>query len=199
HGIAEYFTAVSGATSLPVVLYDVPARTGRRISPDTVLQLAAEVPNIVGLKDASGDVLGAARIVRDAPGGFELYSGDDALTLALLSVGAVGTICVESHWAGEEVADLVSAFAAGDVARARARNAELIASHIFQSSEQYPNPLPAKAMCRVLGLPAGQCRPPMGRSDAVLEDEARTVLGALGRPTGKVQAPLAAARGGSIG
>lgn len=180
-GLAAHFRAVAEATSLPVVLYDIPVRSGRRIDMATMLQLASSVHNIVGVKDATGDVGGAARLLSAAPAGFELYSGEDRLTLALLSVGAVGTISVESHWAGDELAQMVAAFAKGDVEGAQALNAVLVESHDFQSSDVYPNPLPAKAACRALGLAVGQCRLPMGPAPAELDVLAREVLGRLGR------------------
>lgn len=179
-GLRAHFRALSEATTLPLVLYDIPARTGRRIELDTMLALAAECHRVVAVKDASGDVGRAARLADQAPAGFELYSGDDRLTLALLSVGAVGTISVESHWAGDEVAHMVGAFAKGDVEGARAANACLVESHDFQSTDAYPNPLPAKAACRALGLAVGQCRLPLGPAPAELDEAARGVLARLG-------------------
>ena len=105
---------MAAATALPVVLYDIPVRAGRRIARDTMVQLARDVTNIVGVKDATGDPAGSARLVAEAPEGFELYSGDDALTLPLLALGAVGAVSVASHWAGEEIAAMVSAWFKGD-------------------------------------------------------------------------------------
>jgi 4-hydroxy-tetrahydrodipicolinate synthase len=179
-GISQHFRALAAATSLPVLLYDIPVRTGRRIAGDTILRLALEVPNIVGVKDAAGDVAGSARLIASAPEHFELYSGEDGLTLPLLAVGAVGVVSVASHWAGETMADMVAAFARGDVGAARARNAQLIESFEFESSEEFPNPLPAKAACRALGLRVGQCRPPMGPAPSALDERASAVLAHLG-------------------
>ncbi|HEX2064925.1 MAG TPA: 4-hydroxy-tetrahydrodipicolinate synthase, partial [Acidimicrobiales bacterium] len=99
-GIEAHFRAVAGATSLPVLLYDIPIRTGRKIAHDTILRLAREVPNVVGVKDAAGDVAGSARLVAEAPDGFDLYSGDDSLTLALAALGGAGVISVAAHWSG---------------------------------------------------------------------------------------------------
>ena len=180
-GIAAHFRAVAGSTALPVLLYDIPVRSGRRIDADTLLELARTVPNIVGVKDATGDLVRAAALVHDAPSGFCLYSGDDALTLPFLAVGAVGVVSVASHWAGLEMAELVACFTKGDVEGARAVNARLIASYRFETSDAYPNPLPAKAALRALGQPAGQCRLPMGAAPAELDALARTVLTDLGR------------------
>ncbi|MDE3087451.1 MAG: 4-hydroxy-tetrahydrodipicolinate synthase [Acidobacteriota bacterium] len=193
-GLAGHFRAVAEATSLPVLLYDIPVRSGRRIELPTMLELARSGGNIVGVKDASGDLDGAARLVAAAPGGFELYSGDDSLTLALLAVGAVGAVSVESHWAGEEVSHMLAAFAKGDVEGAQMANASLLESHRFQSTPAYPNPLPAKAACRALGLAVGQCRPPMGEAPAELDEMAGAVLAGLGRPV-----PVAGTVGGPGG
>lgn len=174
-GIEAHFRAVAGATALPVILYDIPVRTGRKISTEVILRLAREVPNIVAVKDAAGDPAESARLIAEAPEGFELYSGDDSLTLPLLAVGAVGVIGVATHWAAAEMAELVEAFTSGDVARATALNARLIESFDFETGDLTPNPLPAKAMLRALGQPAGQCRPPMGPAPDGLEARAREV------------------------
>ena len=182
-GIAAHFRAVAGSTGLPVILYDIPVRAGRRITAETMLGLAREVPNIVGVKDASGDLPGAAALVHEAPPGFCVYSGDDALTLPFMAVGAVGIVSVASNWAPSEMSEMVSSFAKGDVEGARLANARLLASFAFESSEAYPNPLPAKAALRALGLPSGQCRLPMGPAPAELDDLARRVLAGLGRST----------------
>jgi 4-hydroxy-tetrahydrodipicolinate synthase len=185
-GISAHFRAVAAATALPVLLYDIPVRAGRRIARETMVRLAREVTNIVGVKDATGDPVGSARLIAEAPEGFELYSGDDALTLALLALGAVGAVSVASHWAGEETNEMIAAWFKGDAEGARVTNARLLESYDFESSEEYPNPLPAKAACRVLGLPAGQCRLPLGAGPPELEERAHTVLANLGRDVNAV-------------
>jgi 4-hydroxy-tetrahydrodipicolinate synthase len=174
-GLFAHFSAVAGATDLPVVIYDIPSRTGRKVATATLLALAREVPNVVAVKDATADPPEAARLLAQAPGGFELYSGDDSYTLPLLAVGAVGVISVASHWAGEETAAMIGAFEKGDVAGARQQNEALLPSFAFETGDDTPNPLPTKAMMRVLGHRVGQCRPPMGPAPAGLEDEARRV------------------------
>jgi 4-hydroxy-tetrahydrodipicolinate synthase len=179
-GIAAHFEAVAGSSALPLLLYDIPVRAGRRIDRDTMCDLARRVPNIVGVKDAVGDVAGTAHLIAEAPGGFCVYSGDDVQTLPLLAVGAVGVISVAAHWAGRELGEVVEAFAKGDVDGARATNARLLESFDFESTEEFPNPLPAKAACRVMGLPAGQCRSPMGPAPTTLDERARQVLASLG-------------------
>jgi 4-hydroxy-tetrahydrodipicolinate synthase len=174
-GIDAHFRHVAGATRLPVMLYDIPVRTGRKITTDLMLRLVREVPNIFAVKDAAGDPAESARLVAEAPSDFELYSGDSALTLPLLSVGAVGVIGVCTHWAAREMADLIAAFHKGDVERARELNARLIESYDFESGDAHPNPVPTKAMLRALGQPAGECRFPMGPTPDGLEARARQV------------------------
>jgi 4-hydroxy-tetrahydrodipicolinate synthase len=179
-GLFGHFAAVAAATDLPVVLYDIPVRSGRRIAQATLLRLLAHAPNVVAVKDAAGDPVGSARLLCHTHTGFELYCGDDALTLPLLSVGAVGLISVASHWAGRELGQMIAAYDRGDVVEARHLNARLVESYDFESSDEFPNPLPAKAACRALGLAAGQCRPPMGAAPPELDGEAHRVLMRLG-------------------
>jgi 4-hydroxy-tetrahydrodipicolinate synthase len=179
-GLFDHFSAVAAATPLPVLLYDIPVRTGRRIEHPTMLRLAGAVPNIVGVKDAAGDPAGAARLIARAPESFELYSGDDSLTLPLVALGAVGVISVCAHWAGREMGEMVAAALKGDIETARALNARLIESYEFESTPTFPNPMPAKAACRVLGHRVGQCRLPMGGAPPELDGEAQRVLTRLG-------------------
>jgi 4-hydroxy-tetrahydrodipicolinate synthase len=178
-GLDAHFRAVAGATDLPVVLYDIPVRTGRKIAFETLLGLISDVPNIVGLKDAAGDPAATAALIAEAPDGFEVYSGDDALTLPLLAVGAVGVISVASHWVGRQMSEMIAAFDRGEVRTAARINAGLIPSYRFESSDEAPNPIPTKAMLRVLGLKVGQCRPPLGPAPDGLEERAREILAGL--------------------
>lgn len=178
-GLEAHFRAVAGATSLPVVLYDIPVRTGRKLATGTVLRLANDVSNVVGLKDAAGDPAATARLLAEAPDDFDCYVGDDVLTLPLLAVGATGLISVASHWAAAELVEMIESFLAGDLARALAIQRLLLASFDFEASDLAPNPVPLKAMLRVMGLPAGQCRLPLGNAPAGLEDSAKVVLAEL--------------------
>jgi 4-hydroxy-tetrahydrodipicolinate synthase len=178
-GIAAHMRAVAEAAGgLPVLLYDIPVRTGRKVAAEVIVQLAGDGV-IVGVKDASGNPAGTAALLAAAPAGFEVYSGNDGDTLPLLAVGAVGTISVESHWAGEEVAEMIAAFSKGDVEHARQVNSRLVPSHRFQSTDEAPNPIPAKAVLRTLGLPAGECRLPLGPAPDGIEDAAREVFSHL--------------------
>jgi 4-hydroxy-tetrahydrodipicolinate synthase len=178
-GIEAHFRAMAEATDLPVMLYDIAVRSGRAISNDVLFSLARDCTNVVAVKDASGDLPQAAVRVAQAPSGFELYSGEDALNLALLSIGAVGIVGVATHWAGQEAKDMVTAYKKGDVDEARRINARLIESWQFESGDLNPNPIPSKAMLRTMGLPAGPTRPPMGPCPDGLEDRAREVLKTL--------------------
>jgi 4-hydroxy-tetrahydrodipicolinate synthase len=126
-------------------------------------------------------VAAAATVVAESPAGFEVFSGDDSLTLPFLSVGGVGVISVASHWAGGLFAEMVDSYRSGDVARATIVNQQLAESYCFESTEEYPNPVPAKAACRSLGLPAGQCRLPNAPAPEALDDQARAVIAKLGR------------------
>ncbi|HEX4902814.1 MAG TPA: 4-hydroxy-tetrahydrodipicolinate synthase [Acidimicrobiales bacterium] len=178
-GLDQHFRMIAAATPLPVILYDIPIRTGRKVETDTIVRLAHEVPTIVGLKDAAGDPAETATLVASAPEDFEVFSGDDNLTLPFLSVGARSVISVTAHWAGQELQAMFAAFDAGDVAEARRINARLIPSYAFQSTADAPTPVPTKAMLRSLGLPAGGCRPPMGPTPDGLEVQAKEVWDAL--------------------
>jgi 4-hydroxy-tetrahydrodipicolinate synthase len=175
-GLEGHFRAVAAATSLPVLIYDIPVRTGRKVAHETLVALARQVPTIVGVKDATGDPAESARLLAEAPPGFDLYSGDDALTLPLLAVGGSGVISVASHWAGEEIAEMVSSFFQGDIDGARKMNARLLESWRFQTGDATPNPIPVKAMMRALGLPAGQCRLPMGPAPTGVDERANEVM-----------------------
>jgi 4-hydroxy-tetrahydrodipicolinate synthase len=178
-GIEGHVRAIAGASDLPVVLYDVPFRTGRKMERDTVVRMARDVPGVVALKDAGGDPAATAAVVAEAPGGFEVYSGDDKLTLPLLAVGAVGVVGVGTHWCGELVGEMIAAFSKGDVETARLINARLLESWSFQSTDDTPSPLPTKAVMRALGLRVGDARPPMGPSPAGLDERARAVVRAV--------------------
>ena len=183
-GLAAHFGAIADATELPVVLYDIPVRTGRKIAAETVLELVGRQSNVVAVKEASGDLASAAWLLAEAPSSFELYSGDDVLTLPLMSIGAVGVISVASHWIGLEMAAMLEAFVAGEVERATDLNRRLLSSYRFEGSDRWPNPLPSKAILRAQGHPVGQCRLPMGPADAELEAAAAALLEELGGARG---------------
>lgn len=179
-GIEAHMRAVADATDLPVMIYDIPIRAGRKIATEVLLRLAHEVPNVLALKDAAGNPAETARLIAHAPADFEVYSGDDHVTLPFLAVGAVGMVGVATHWIGERAGRLFEAFEAGNLAEARRINAELLPSFDFETSDEAPNPLPAKALMRALGHPVGQCRLPMGVAPSGLDERASALVAQLG-------------------
>ena len=179
-GLNDHFRACAAATDMPVLIYDIPGRTGRKVATETLLDLL-EVENIIGIKDAAGDPGETARLLSLAPPDTEIYSGDDGLTLPLLSVGAVGTIGVATHWVGNETAAMMKAFFDGDIEQAIELNRLMMPSYAFETGDEAPNPIPTKAMMRVMGLPGGPTRPPMGPEPEWVEIEAKGVLAGLGR------------------
>jgi 4-hydroxy-tetrahydrodipicolinate synthase len=178
-GIDAHVRAVAAVTDLPVMVYDIPIRTGRKITTDTLLRLAREVSNVVALKDAAGNPAETARVVALAPGHFEVYSGDDNMTLPLLAVGAVGVVGVATHWCAVDVAEMLDLWAKGDTDGARRVNTRLLESWAYETGDEAPNPVPAKAMLREMGLAVGQCRLPMGPTPDWLPARAREVLAHL--------------------
>lgn len=178
-GVEAHFRAIAGATDLPVLLYDIPVRSGRKIGHDVMVRLASDLPNVAGVKDAAADVAATARLIAAVPGHFEIYSGNDDHTLALLALGAVGVVGVATHWAGMEMAEMIAAAIKGDLVHAREINGRLLESYLFETGDAAPNPIPAKAMMRTLGVAVGECRLPMGAAPAGLEDRAREVYASL--------------------
>ncbi len=177
-GLVKHFTTVAAATDLPVLIYDIPVRTGRKVDTASLLEVAHGVANIVGIKDAAGDPAETASLIAHAPDGFGVYSGDDSLTLPLLAVGAVGVIGVATHWAGTEHRDMITAFEKGDVDSARQINASLMPSFDYETGLAAPNPIPAKAMMRLIGHPVGRCRPPLDvEPDDLMEAAAEVLAG----------------------
>jgi 4-hydroxy-tetrahydrodipicolinate synthase len=181
-GIEAHFRAVADATALPVVLYDVPSRTGRRIDTDVLIRLAHEVPTVVGVKDASGDPGTTARVITEAGDDFDIYSGDDAITLALLGVGAVGVIGVATHWAGDLFAEMIGAFDKGDLTNARQLNARLGPSFDVEVGPNWVQTSAAKAALAELGVHDGPLRLPLPPVSDEARDAIRRVLAGLGLP-----------------
>jgi 4-hydroxy-tetrahydrodipicolinate synthase len=180
-GISGHVRAMAAATSLPVMIYDIPVRTGRKITTATLLSLFREVPNAVALKDAAGNPGETAALIGAAPDGVEVYSGDDSLTLPLLAVGAVGVVGVATHWTGDDHRDMFDLWEKGDTDGARLVNTRLLESFAFETGDDAPNPIPTKAMMRHLGFPVGQARLPMGDAPEFVERRAPEVWADLQR------------------
>jgi len=175
-GIEAHMRAIAGATSLPVVVYDIPVRTGRKISTAVLLRLAREVSNVVALKDAAGSPAESAVLMSQAPAHFEHYSGDDNLTLPFLSIGGCGVIGVATHWSATDHQEMFDCWERGDVVGARRVNARLLESFAYETGDDNPNPLPSKVMMNLLGLDVGEARLPMGPPPAGLAERAQKVL-----------------------
>lgn len=157
-GLLAHFRAVAGATGLKILLYDIPSRTSRKIEHATLVELAS-TENIVGVKDACGDAQGAARLVRETPDTFHVYSGNDADTLPWLAVGAVGVIAVASHVVGPQMAEMISLHKAGDAEGARKIHLDLM--EIFDLMALTTNPIPVKAAVRLKAFEVGEPRLPL--------------------------------------
>jgi len=184
-GIEGHLRAMADAAPLPQMVYDIPVRTGRKISTALLLKLAREVPNVVALKDAAGNPGETAVLIAGAPEGFEVYSGDDGFTLPLLASGIVGTVGVATHWTGTDHQEMFGLWEQGDVAGARRVNARMLESFAFETGDEAPNPIPTKAMMRHLGFAVGQARLPMGPAPAFVEQRAPEVLANLLRQRGQ--------------
>ncbi|MER3455269.1 MAG: 4-hydroxy-tetrahydrodipicolinate synthase [Acidimicrobiia bacterium] len=157
-GIKAHFEAIADESTAPVMLYNIPSRTGRRIELATIAELATH-PKIVAVKDAVGDLSFTSQTMRTVPMPFWIYSGDDALTLPMLSVGAVGVVSVASHLSGNAIARMIRAFEAGQNSEATQIHLQLFG--LFEALFVEPNPIPLKAALEGCGLPAGHPRLPL--------------------------------------
>mgnify|MGYP000627890151 FL=1 len=178
-GIEAHIRAVAAASDLPIIVYDIPVRTGRKISTSTLLKLAHDVPTVVALKDAAGNPAETANVIAAAPSGFEVYSGDDGLTLPLLAVGAVGVIGVATHWSAIDHQQMFSCWQDGDTVGALAINQRLLESFAYETGDESPNPIPSKVMMNLLGIPVCECRLPMGPPADFVVEKAKVVLANL--------------------
>lgn len=157
-GLYQHFRKVSEATELPVMLYNVPPRTSRNLEPETVARLA-ELPNIVAIKEAAGDMEQVSRLKARLPESFAIYSGEDSLTLPMLSLGAVGVVSVASHVVGETIKEMIQAFRSGDTDAARACHDRLMP--VFKALFVTTNPIPVKWAMSLFGLDMGPFRLPL--------------------------------------
>lgn len=178
-GIEAHFRAIAEACDLPQIIYDIPVRTGRKVTSEVLVRLAHEVPNLVGVKDAAGNPGESAKVIAATPDDFEYYSGDDGLSLPLLSVGAVGVVGVATHWTAPDHVEMFAALDRGDLAAARRINVRMLESFAFETGDEAPNPIPTKAMLRTLGWKVGQCRLPVGDAPDWVEPRAREVYAHL--------------------
>jgi 4-hydroxy-tetrahydrodipicolinate synthase len=162
-GIFRHFEAIARAVHIPVILYNIPGRTAANVTAETMLRLA-HVPNVIGVKESSGDLKQIARIIEDAPDYFRVWSGDDDLTLPILGVGGYGIVSVASHLAGTQIREMIEAHLAGDGDKAARIHRRLLP--LFGSLMSYNNPAGVKYALNQLGYPVGGLRLPL-----VLPDE----------------------------
>ena len=162
-GIFRHFETIARAVHIPVVLYNIPGRTGINVTAETMLRLA-HVPNIVGVKEASGDLKQIARIVEDAPDYFRVWSGDDEMTLPILSVGGYGLIAVASHLAGTQIREMIEAYFAGDDEKAARLHRRLLP--LMSALMSFNNPAGVKYALNQVGFRAGPVRLPLVEPDA---------------------------------
>lgn len=160
-GLYRHFRAVAEATTLPVLLYNIPSRTACNIEPETTARLSHDVPNIVGIKEASSSLAQVSRIRCQTPDGFLIYSGNDSETLPLLALGAVGVVSVASHIVGPDVRRMMDSFAAGDFRAALNFHLKLLPVFEALFVPGSVNPAPVKSALHLVGFPVGGLRLPL--------------------------------------
>lgn len=178
-GLYEHFKASAEATDKPVMLYDVPGRTSCKLESATIIELA-KLSNVVALKDASGDPGTTAEVIAKVGDDFDVYSGDDGLTLPLLSVGAVGVVGVITHYMGSTMSAMIAAYQKGLVAEATKLNQTMMAAYHHFGYADAPSPVPTKSIMNLLGVQVGKCRLPMGPEPDDMVERSRSVMAALG-------------------
>jgi 4-hydroxy-tetrahydrodipicolinate synthase len=174
-GLLEHFRKIATSTDLPIVVYNIPGRTGTRIEHETLLEMA-EVPNIVAVKDSTGDFRGVSRLVSEAPPDFEVYSGDDWAAFGFMCLGAVGVVSVASHLVGDRIRQMMDLVMTGDIPAARKIHEEL--TPLFNALFITSNPIPVKTALEMLGHAVGPPRLPLvpatteerGRIEKALRD-----------------------------
>ncbi|MCQ2421770.1 MAG: 4-hydroxy-tetrahydrodipicolinate synthase [Lachnospiraceae bacterium] len=158
-GLINHFTMIAGSTEKPIILYNIPGRTGCKMSPDTVAKLYKDVPNIVGVKDATGDFSEIAKLMSMVDEEFSLYSGNDDQIVPMLALGGSGVISVLAHCAPEETHEMVMSFLNGDVKRAKELQLKYIP--LIKALFCEVNPIPAKAACQMMGFCGSTMRAPL--------------------------------------
>ncbi|MEF3694969.1 MAG: 4-hydroxy-tetrahydrodipicolinate synthase [Candidatus Cloacimonadota bacterium] len=174
NGMYEYFKTIAAKVDIPIVIYNVPGRTSININAATTIKLARECPNIIGIKEASGNLVQATEIIRDAPEGFVLMSGEDALNMPLLAIGAKGTISVTANVAPKLMSQHMEACLRGDFKLAAKQHAELLLLNNTMFIET--NPIPAKEALALMGYIEPEFRLPMCRLMSQNLESLKTVL-----------------------
>lgn len=157
-GLFQHIKAVAESTKLPVMIYNIPGRSVVNIEPDTIIRLS-EIENIVAVKEASGNLNNITKIIASTPDDFYVYSGDDGLTLPLLSVGGTGIISVASHIIGKEMKEMVNSFLDGNIEEASKMHQKLLP--LMLALFKAPNPVPVKTALQLKGFDVGSVRLPL--------------------------------------
>ncbi|MEO1681626.1 MAG: 4-hydroxy-tetrahydrodipicolinate synthase [Cyanobacteria bacterium J06631_12] len=179
-GLYGHFKAIAQAVpDLPIMLYNVPGRTSSNLLPETTVRLA-EIGNIVAIKEASGNLDQVSQISRLCPTEFEIYSGDDSLTLPMLAVGAVGVVSVASHLVGDLLQKMVCSYEAGQIYEAKALHLQLLP--LFKGLFSVTSPIPVKAALALQGWPVGNCRLPLCEASPELRQQMGQLLKRMDLP-----------------
>jgi len=177
-GLYEHFKAIAQACpDIALLLYNIPGRTGQNMAPETVARLA-QIPNIVGIKEASGKLDQVSLIRQWVPSEFGIYSGDDSLTLPMLSVGGNGVVSVASHLVGKDLQEMIQGFEAGKTQQSTAIHLKLFP--LFKALFMTTNPIPIKAALALQGWPVQTLRLPLVEAPEAIQEELKTVLSQLG-------------------
>jgi len=172
-GLYQHFKAIASSIQLPVLLYNVPSRTGRNLEPETVKRLA-EIENIIAIKEAAGDMDQVSQLRNETPSDFLIYSGDDSLTLPMLALGAHGVVSVASHLVGRKIKEMIIAFKEGKVKIAQSIHAELFP--LMRAMFLTTNPVPVKTALKLLGYPVGDVKLPLVPLTGAELDKLKAVL-----------------------
>lgn len=182
-GLYRHFRMIAEQTDRPVLLYNVPSRTAQNLAAETVLRLMTDCPNVVGIKEASGDLTQVGEILRHRRPGFLVLSGDDKMTLPMLAIGGDGVVSVVAHIVGPALRRMLDAYARGDTAGATELHLQLLP--VFTGLFLASNPVPLKEALRIVGFDAGDVRPPLAplsaperaRLDGILHSPATAAPG----------------------
>ena len=177
-GLIAHYTAIAKAVSLPIILYNVPSRTGCNLQPETIAALVKNVKNIVGVKEASGNISQIAKIAELCGESFDIYSGNDDQIVPLLSLGGKGVISVLSNIAPRETHDIVAKFMDGDVKGSR--ELQLRALPLIEKLFCEVNPIPVKAAMNMLGWEVGPLRMPLSEMEEEHQKELKAAMDAFG-------------------
>lgn len=172
-GLYQHFKAIAESSSLPIMLYNVPGRTNVNVLPETVARLA-EIPNIVAIKEASGDLEQVSYLRTITPENFLIYSGDDALTLPILSIGGCGVVSVAGHLVGRRIKAMIDAFFNGKIKEATSIHLELL--ELFRAMFVTTSPVPIKRSLELVGVETGPVRLPLAELSETDEEKIKDVL-----------------------